>query len=535
MLANHPSIVLYSLGCEMNQTVNGALIDALNSAVRGRVSDVLICDNSGSGESYGGLDFDFADFTDYHPYYDLHFFEPLLDNWRRDWQKPRPWIFGEFCDSDTFRDLAEIIQANGGERPWWLTRENPVTIWRGEAQAVLQWEERLNESQPGFPMQEIVQISHKQTYTIRKYTLESLRRRRGIGGYIVTGLRDTPISTSGVWDDLGRSKWTPEEFLRINGEAVLALDVVRRRQWRFGGDRPDRVDPYNAWGGERANWFVILSDCGAGFPAGSVLSWSLSHLAGELLASGTHELGQGILPGVPAQAGSIQAVLPRVERAVELCLRVSILSGERCVENEWPVWVYPRPTALPEGLAVYDPAGLLADSGDWFARAPQIQVGDLQPGHPTVLVATALDGPVWAYLQAGGRVLLLQMGEAPLPVRRCPFWREAVKLFPADPLWEHFPQRGFTDLQFFGLASDLAFDTRRLGEALPPGARIRPVLRRLDAREFHMTEYLFDASVGAGRLVGCTLRLQGGAGAQPSGWNRNVAGGALLKALLDTL
>jgi hypothetical protein len=56
--------------------------------------------------------FYYADFTDYHPYYDLHFFEPLLDNWRRDWQPPRPWIFGEFCDSDTFRDLSEMKQAN---------------------------------------------------------------------------------------------------------------------------------------------------------------------------------------------------------------------------------------------------------------------------------------------------------------------------------------------------------------------------------------------------------------------------------------
>jgi beta-galactosidase/beta-glucuronidase len=96
LVRHHPSLVLYSLGCELSQAVDGEFLGALNQAVRGNVSNVLVCDNSGSGESYGGLDFDFSDFTDYHPYYDLHYFEPLLDQWRRDWQKPRPWIFGEF-------------------------------------------------------------------------------------------------------------------------------------------------------------------------------------------------------------------------------------------------------------------------------------------------------------------------------------------------------------------------------------------------------------------------------------------------------
>jgi glycosyl hydrolase family 2 len=534
-LAKHPSLVLYSLGCELNQAVDGALINQLNTAVRSRVNDVLICDNSGSGESYGGLDFDFSDFTDYHPYYDLHYFEPLLDHWRRDWQTPRPWIFGEFCDSDTFRNLNEIIQANNGTRPWWLTRENPVTTWRSESKAMLEWETRLSVSQPGVALEEIVQTSLNQSYTIRKYTLEALRRRRGMGGYIVTGLRDTPISTSGIWDDFGRPKWTPDAFLHVNGEAVLALDVVRRRQWCFGGDRPDRVDPHNFWSGEHASWFVVLNDSGAGFPAGSALSWSLDDVAGQVLASGTSELKQDIHPGTPAQAGSIQVSLPQVDHPAELRLEACLSSGKREALNSWPVWVYPQPRTLADGLATYDPVSVLADFGDWLSQLPQIKKNPLSSGGPPALVATTLDNSVWEYLQTGGRVLLLQLGETPLPVRRCSFWREAVNLFANHPLWEQFPQRGFTDLQFFGLATDLTFDSPHLAEALPRGSVIRPILRRLDAREFHISEYLFEAAVGQGLLIGCTLRLQGGAGAQPFGWNRNVAGGALLHLLLQIL
>ena len=535
LLAHHPSIVLYSLGCELNQDVDGGLIDQLNTAVRGEVNDVLLCDNSGSGESYGGLDFDLADFTDYHPYYDLHFFEPLLDNWRRDWQAPRPWIFGEFCDSDTFRNLSEIIAANNGKRPWWLTTENPVSVWRSESKAVLDWEDRLSASRHGLELNELVRISLKQSYTIRKYTLETLRRRSGMGGYIVTGLRDTPISTSGIWDDFGRGKWTSEEFIQINGETVLTLDVVRRRLWRFGGDRPDRVDPHNYWSGEQVNWYLIMTGTTREFLAGSQLVWSLVDLDGNLLASGKNELQRDELPGTPVQVGNVRVSLPEVEKPLEMRLNVQLNSGDRNVKNSWPMWVYPQPLAIYAGLAIYDPSGLLSDFGDWFKSPIDNKTSPLESGNPGVMIVTSLDNTIWDYIQAGGRVLLLQLGESPLPVRRAPFWRESVNIFSNHPIWEEFPQRGFTDLQFFGLATDLVFDSTRLAEFLPPGSVLRPIMRRLDAREFHMCDYVFEASVGRGLLIGCTLRLQGGMGAQPFGWNRNVAGGAMLQVLLHNL
>ena len=534
LTAPHPSVVLYSLGCELSQSVDDRLLGELNQAVRGRVHDVLLCDNSGSGESYGGLDFDFADFTDYHPYYDLNYFDPLLDNWRRDWQPPRPWIFGEFCDSDTFRDLGEIIQANGGNRPWWLTCENPVTAWRSESQAMLEWEERLIISKPGFSREEIKRVSYQQSYVVRKYTLEALRRRRGIGGYVITGLRDTPISTSGVWDDFGHPKWLPEDFRQINGEAVLSLDVGRRRTWRYGGDRPDPLDPYNHWSGDPARWYVILNPGGQGFSTGARLDWSLTSDQGAAIASGSSQVDRDILPGIPTQAGTISCALPVVDRPAELCLSVTLEQDGRLVSNRWPVWVYPREDTPPQGLGVVDPTGVLADSWSWVRDLPHFQAGD-HPGAVPVLVSTALDDTLWRYIQDGGRVLLLQQGEAPLPARRCPFWREAIKLFPEHPLWNTFPQHGFTGMQFFGLSSDIAFDTSRLAGTLPAPVEIRLILRRLDAREFFMADYLFEASAGPGRLVACALRLAGGTGGQPSGEQRNVAGNAMLRILLRYL
>jgi hypothetical protein len=528
---HHPSVVLYSLGCELSQVVDDELLEDLNDTVRNLVSDVLVCDNSGSGESYGGLDYDFSDFTDYHPYCDIHYFEALLDNWRRDWQSPRPWIFGEFCDSDTFRDIGEIIDKNGGQRPWWMTSDNPVTTWRPESLALIEEEDRLERVQPGYKPQELVTISHAQSLVERKYTLESVRRRRGVGGYIVTGLRDTPISTSGIWDDLYRPKWETTEFLRINNEAVLTLDVTRKRRWHNGGDRPDRLDVFNHLSGSTVRWKVVLYFTGTQHYKGSTLSWSLADTNGIEIQAGGNEITHEITPGVPQELGIITCNLPIVEKGTEIRLDISLHDNLSAITNRWPIWVYPNPSDPPANLGIFDPAQLLDDHGEWLDGIARVPSAEELPAYG-MLLTTVLDEELLRYVDNGGKLLLLQQGDGPLPSRRCPFWRESIILFSEHPLWESFPQHGYADMQFFGMASDLAFDSYQLLKNLPNLKDLRPILRRLDAREFHMSEYLFEAKVGKGILSGCSLRIQGGAGVQPYGWRRNIAGSALLWMLL---
>lgn len=534
LIAHHPSVALCSLGCELSRAVDSEFLGKLNQAVRDSVSNVMVCDNSGSGESYGGLDFDFSDFSDYHPYYDLQYFEPLLDNWRRDWQTPRPWIFGEFCDSDTFRDLDDIIKANNGAKPWWLTTENPVTTWRPESHAVLEEQERLAEAKLGISTVDLVRISYAQSLVIRKYTLETLRRRSGIGGYVITGLRDTPISTSGIWDDFNRPKWTAEEFSTINADALLSLDVDRRRKWIFGGDRPERLDPYNLWSGDNWRWHVILCLGQSGLPAGSLLSWYLRKQEEKPLAAGEIAIEHRLLPGFPEEIGTITCQLPEVQHPAEYRLEMTLSYDVQAISNAWPIWIYPHLPKPPASLAIFDPPGFLDEYGDWLGPVKRLQPED-DPSTYDLILSTELNRVLQAYITGGGRLLLLQQGNAPLPSQRCPFWREAIQLFCDHPLWNKFPQQGYAGMQFFGLASDIAFDIQKISQRYPFLAEIRPILRRLDARQFHVRDYLFEARVNRGILLACALRLQGGAGAQPFGWQRNVAGSAMLHALLDYL
>jgi hypothetical protein len=550
---HHPSVVLYSLGCELGRAVDESLLRQLNDVVRGSVSDVLFCDNSGSGEAYEGLDVDFADFSDYHTYCDLNFLEPMLDHWRRDWKRPRPWLFGEFCDSDGFRDLAEIIAANRGEKPWWMSVDIPIHSWRPEVRALLEEPERLERAALGFTPQELTRIANAQSLVVRKYTLETVRRRDQVKGYVITGLRDTPLATSGIFDDLGQPKWTPEAFRPFNDDAILCLDVGRRRQWQHGGDRPEPLDPYNWWAGDRVRLHVILNHVGKQVSAGSQLGWRVTHLDGRPVAEGAATLVEAIPPGHPREIGTVEFRLPPVERAEELRLEARLSPDPKmglwgdpldcppaaCVTsavaaNYWPLWCYPRPARWPADLAVYDPPALLDDLAQQLQLRRITDIG-ARGFAASLVISSVLDSALQRYLRGGGKALLLQHGAGPLPTRRVPFWREAIKLFPPHPLWQAFPQRGYADLQFFGVATDVALDAARLKGALPDLAAVRPIMRRLDAREFHVTEYLVEAQVGRGRLLACTLRLAGGYGAQPAGIGRNVAGHYLLWALADYL
>lgn len=526
----HPSVVLYSVGCELNHQVDATLLGELARVVRGHVRDVLVCDNSGSGEAYGGLAVDFADFTDYHTYGDLHFLEETLDNWRRDWLPVRPWLFGEFCDADGFRDLQEIINANGSAKPWWITTANPTHHWRPEVRALLEAEARLATLQLPFTTAQLVRIANAQSFMVRKYTLETVRKRAAVQGYVVTGLRDTPIATSGIFDDFDRPKWEPDAFRPFNQDAILALDGGRSRHWQHGGDRASRLDLYNWWAGAAVRLHVILNHTAATALVGGTLTWQVTDASGQRIAGATQPTTRLLPASRPAEVGVITFTLPSTPVAGQYQLTVEFTGQGVQTHNQWPLWLYPKPEAWEEQIVVYDPVHAFADLPELAARE-----GEPATAHGRVVVTSVLDAPVQDFLQQGGHGLLLQWGTGALPVRRGPFWREAVKLLDSHPLWERFPHAGFVDLQFFGLATDVMIDPDKVAAALPALTTYTPLLRRLDARAFTVTDYLVEMAVGKGKLLACTLRVHGGAGVQPTGLSHNVAGHYLLSLLVTAL
>ncbi len=516
---HHPSVVIYSLGCELSaEHADAALLQRLDTIVRERVAGALVCDNSGSGEAYGGLASDLADFSDYHFYCDLHDFTPLCDLFRRDWRPPRPWVFGEFCDSDDYRDPTEILDA--GQRPWWrdlMGKEGNLNRW-----AYVQQEQRIASLQLPVDHQQIMQLSRRQSLLIRKHIVEKVRGRRDIGGYVITGLRDTPASTSGVFDDLGRFKYD-ETFRDFNDDAVLLLESGRTRRWTHGGDRPYPIDRFNHVGGNRLSLRAVLANTGQPM-RDATLTWHLASASGDVIAEGEAAVDPLLSSGRPRELAMIECALPEVEQALACTLTFQLKSAARELHNAWGIWIYPAVTF--DDAALYDPAGAL----DGFDPLPRVDALDMT----RVMIVGGYSREAAEFVRAGGRAIVLQTSGGALPVERVPFWRESIKLFYEHPALSAFPHEGFADMQFYHLATDAAFDLSTLTPVLGE-AQVQPILRRLDARLFTALEYLVEARLGQGRMLLSTLRFQGGLGDQVRGLQANTAGAFLLRQMIDYL
>lgn len=517
---HHPSIVIYSLGCELGaHMADAALLDRLNSIARRMTRGVMICDNSGSGEAYAGLDFDFADFNDYHFYCDLHYFTPLLDHFRRDWRPERPWIFGEFCYTDDYRSPAELADASG-DRPWWrdlLGVSGGIHRWAYRDQ-----EARMQALNSPFTDMELMQISRQQSFVVRKATLEMVRSRRGMGGYVITGLRDTPISTSGVFDDLGRSKFEPGTFRMFNADAVLALEQGRARVWK-NGDRPAYQDRFNHRAGEIVSLRVVLNHTQDQWQGGE-LRWWLHRPDGSCHAQGTAEAGP-VPAGLPREIARLDWIAPEVEGAEQWTLEVE-LAG--LISNRWPLWFYPSIPDWPDGLSIYDPAGCLRG----YEPIPRIEA--ISAAHD-VCITSQWTPPVQEYAEAGGRLILIQQGQGGLPVVSTDFWGESITLLHEHPILSKFPHQGYADMQFYHLAADYAFDTAQLPAALPSGTDVTPVIQRLNARVFALADYLVELRTGAGCVLASTLHFAAGQGDQTRSLYDNVAGHYLLWQMVQYL
>jgi hypothetical protein len=419
------------------------------------------------------------------------------------------------------------IEAVGGALPWYLEKKNPIHPL--EKIAYSEQRTRMTKlADLGFSGQDLQRISHQQSHFIRKTILEKVRGRGGMGGYVVTGLRDTPLATSSMFDDLGRMKYEPDDFRAFNAETVLILEQGRRRVWQRGGDRPAAVDRFNLRAGAPDDYRVVLAHEGAPLADGD-LHWWLTDRHGTIHASGSSAASASRVNGTPREIAAIAFTTPQQPGEYRLAVEL----GD--ARNAWTLWVYPPPGDALPALAWHDPGGCLSEMTSLRALAlPMSDAMRFDLLEKRVLVTSAPDAALLDFVRGGGRALIIQQGEGMLPVLPRPFWRESIRLIYPHPLWDGFPHRGYTDSQFYSLATDYAFDHERLA-AFPGVTAITPILRRLDARLFTLAEYLVELRIGAGVALASTLRFAGGAGDQVQGLEANVAGRHLLEQALRYL
>ncbi|MDQ3856300.1 MAG: glycoside hydrolase [Chloroflexota bacterium] len=515
---NHPSVILYTLGCELGAGVGDDVLGPLYELARSLAGNALVRDNSGSGEAYGGLLNEHAEFYDYHFYSDLQWFRPLLDHFTPRWRREMPWLFGEYCDLDTFRDLRRL-RDGAGELPWWTSADPAINPQGARWQYDLpEQEARLRASGLWERGEEPERLSRKQALLHRKWTLETTRLYREVSGYVVTGERDTPISTAGMLDDSGELKFEPAELRPSNADLVLLVGWDRRRSWVAGGDRAAYWDPWSYVSGALVRPHLVASHYGRTSGPAEV-EWSVGFDGEPPFAEGHARTDFYVRPGDVRELAVAELRVPAVTSPREATLRATVRVGEETAHNSWPLWCYPPvPWTDVGAVALVDPTGRLHDLPPSLPElAPSIEAAE-------VIIATVWTPEVERYALDEGRVILLQAGrgpEGPIRTVELPFWREAVRIVEPHPAWGDFPHGGLAGLQLYGCATDYALDSASLPEALP-------ILRRLDARTMRVHDYAAELRSGEGRCIVSTLRLEGGQADQPTGISRSVAAAYLL-------
>ena len=128
----------------------------------------------------------------------------------------------------------------------------------------------------------------------------------------------------------------------------------------------------------------------------------------------------------------------------------------------------------------------------------------------------------------------MQGSDPAFPTEEVSFWRESFPMSYPHPIFSWLRRSCFTDdLRYFSVAPERAVCAK---EASDMGFSLkRPILRRCDARNWKVAEYLAEYSYGKGTLIATTLKLSGGGCRLASGFRNNVFGTYLFDKIIRYL
>ncbi|HVL37766.1 MAG TPA: hypothetical protein VM328_00115 [Fimbriimonadaceae bacterium] len=489
----HSNIICWTVGCELSGATRPEYRRHLTQMVRNLTGCPLVKDNSGGAEMYGGDLREFGDFYDFHPYCDTHFYPSVLDSLLPTSRKRMPILLGEFNDVDVHRDIAALHD----ERPFWassLPELNDVGVrWQHDLPRFLATSRFALE--PGENEHDaLMESSRQKALWMRKTVHEWVRAREAISGYVVTGWRDTPISTAGFVDDWGRARFSASEVCSWNGPSVLYLIPTRRPTWVHGGNRPGFLDSFHHFTG--AIYLRVGAHSDHDLAGGLV--WRILSADGETVAGGAEE--RVLVPTLSSEeVGQIhwECHAPGV-------FTLEVEFADAC--NAWE-------------LAVVESPDWQRVSG-WGIASAGGALDDLKlSGGPNLISF----GPSPVPAEGAGIVFLTDVGTVARP-----FWRESAYVFSEPDFWSRMGLRGGWG-RWLPIAPDRAIEPKWLVEqGLDEG---QVLMTRVDVRTYEELPML----VRKGNAIVTTLRPWGGLGMQPTSLSRNPIGSHLLWSLVQLL
>lgn len=469
--SHHQRVIAWTLGCELEHFPSG-LRDELMDFLAQETACPLIKDNSGGSEMYAAQVDDVGTFEDFHPYCDTHFYLPVLNSLRNGPRHDKPILLGEFNDFDHIRNIADPKVT---EQFWFSeTDHNEKGVrWQYDfPQVARERTGRWSHHQ----LENLRHSSISKGHFVRKRTLEYVRQISEIAGYVITGWKDTPISTSGMVDEADQPVYNSSQLSEWNGSAQFFLIPDRKPPWIHGGNRPGWRDTQCHFSGP----FQIKIGLHSDEARHGEIRWSLGELAGSAHVS--------VNPCQPTELLQIRGDLT----AGTYHLQVELDE----LRANWDIHIFDR---IPYRSGTRS----------------QNRLSDLESSIPIMQGSLSdLHGDL-----PDRFIFCLQEGSVQLP-----FWRECAFDF-------HDLDHPFVDRWewLFGLSTDQFFRA----EDLDGLGSIEPWISRIDTRNYQ--EHLVTAMIG-GRYQGIvtSLNLLGGSGAQPE-FDFNPAAHGMLAYLIKAL
>jgi len=329
--------------------------------------------------------------------------------------------------------------------------------------------------------EDFLMASGKLQALLYKEEIESALRTPGFGGFQLLDIHDFPgqgTALVGILDPFWDSKGyiEPKEHHRFCCETVPLLRM-EKRTWTT-------ADTFSAGAG--------IAHFGPAPIKNAVALWSINYTDGREFASGklpsdTIGVGNGI------ELGKIEVSLADVAAPAKLTVTVSLKGTD--FTNNWDIWVYPAgPDTKP-------------------------------PEH--ILIADSLDEQVETALKAGGKVLLmppLNTIDSDIPAgfttifwntqwtRKQPPHTLGILCNPKHPALAKFPTEFHSNWQWWDLVTKSKF---MVLDGFGP--KLRPIVQVIDDWNTNRKlGLIFEAKVGRGRLLVCSIDLRSNLDKRPA-------------------
>lgn len=320
---------------------------------------------------------------------------------------------------------------------------------------------------------DFLMASGKLQALLYKEEIESALRTPGFGGFQLLDIHDFPgqgTALVGILDPFWGSKGyiEPEEHNRFCSETVPLLRM-KKRTWTTA---------------ETFSADVEIAHFGPAPIQNAVITWSINEPGSREVTSGkfpsrTIPIGSGI------QLGKIELPLADIKMPAQLSVTVSV--KDTPYTNNWDIWVY------SDGLDTKPPEN--------------------------ILIADSLDGQVETALQQGRKVLLmpsLNTIDSDIPAGFSSiFWNTqwtgrqpphtlGILCNPKHPALAEFPTEFHSNWQWWDLVTKSKFMI--LDEFTP---KLRPIVQVIDDWNTNRKlGLIFEAKVGPGKLLVCSIDLQ---------------------------